>query len=48
MKYIPTSKGCQAIVDDDMFEILSQYKWHNSGKNYLGDGYTVNFEKEQE
>ena len=28
MKEIPLSQGLVALVDDDMFEELNQYKWH--------------------
>ena len=28
MKEIPLSQGLVALVDDDMYEELSQYKWH--------------------
>lgn len=35
MKYIPLSQGKRAIVDDDDFEYLSQWKWH------FASGYAV-------
>lgn len=28
MKLIPLTKGKFSIVDDDMYEYLSQWKWH--------------------
>lgn len=28
MKYIQLTQGKEAIVDDDLFEYLSQFKWH--------------------
>lgn len=43
MKYIELTKGYQAIVDDEDYEELSQYKWHYTGgyarrAKYLGGG----------
>lgn len=35
MKYIPLSQGKFAIVDDEDFELVSQYKW------YYHQGYAV-------
>ena len=34
MKTIPLTKGKVAIVDDDMFEELSQYKWYCDSYGY--------------
>ena len=38
MKTIPLTKGLVAIVDDDDFEHVSQFKWHATrkagGNNY--------------
>ena len=34
MKTIPLTQGKVAIVDDDMFEYLNQWKWHLSGTKY--------------
>lgn len=38
MKEIPLTQGMVALVDDDDFEWLNQYKWsvHTSGKNKSG------------
>jgi len=35
MKQIPVTKGQVALVDDDMFPFLSQFKWHDM------NGYAV-------
>lgn len=32
MKKIPLSKGKFALVDDDMYDFLNQWKWHHDGK----------------
>ena len=42
MKEIPLTQGKVAIVDDDMFEYLNQWKWHLSKF-----GYAVRKPKEQ-
>ena len=34
MKYIPLTQGKLAIVDDEDFEWLSQWKWHFNRKKY--------------
>jgi hypothetical protein len=34
MKEIPLSQGKVAIVDDDMFDYLNQWKWSYSGHGY--------------
>ena len=33
MKLIPLSKGMSAMVDDEGFDLLSQWRWHASGKD---------------
>ena len=39
MKYIPLSQGKQAIVDDDLYESLSGYRWFvNNGYARCWDG----------
>jgi len=41
MKQIKLTKGKFAIVDDDMFEYLNQWKWH-----YVNSGYAYHSFKE--
>ena len=42
MKTIELTKGKFAIVDDDMFKELNQYKWQSQkgGNNYYACRYT--------
>ena len=37
MKYIELSKGKQAIIDDEDYERVSQYKWHALHKWFASD-----------
>ena len=32
--YIPLTKGFQTLVDDDLYEELSQYSWYASGNDH--------------
>lgn len=36
MKKIPLTKGFMAIVDDDMFDYLTQWKWHVHSNGHGG------------
>lgn len=39
MKTIPLTQGKEAIVDDDMQEFLSQWKWCSHGRGYACKGF---------
>jgi hypothetical protein len=48
MKTVPLSKGLFALVDDEDYELVIQYKWHESGRyamswKYGPNGYQKHF-----
>jgi hypothetical protein len=45
MKEIPLTKGKVALVDDDVFEFLNQWKWFYSKGPEDRTGYAIRFDK---
>jgi hypothetical protein len=45
MKEIPLTKGKVAIIDDDIFEELSQYKWFLDSNGYAARHTSLHFGK---